>query len=231
MDNVVIKCKGIKKTYGTGENEVYALKTTDLNVQSGKLTMLVGPSGSGKTTLISIIATILTPDAGELFLLNQDMNKMTADEKAHFRNQHLGIVFQSLFLIPTLTVLENVALPLVVGGYTQEAANEKAMELLVRVHLDHRADVSPAILSKGQQQRVAISRAMVNDSQIIICDEPTSALDHVVGFEIMDFLHGLAIHSGKAVLVVTHDHRIFSYADRVVEMSDGEITNGDEKGK
>lgn len=232
MENVVVKCRGVKKTYGHGENEVHALKKTDLDVEAGKLTLLVGPSGSGKTTLISIIATILTPDGGELFLLGQDVGLMTSNEKAHFRNQHMGIVFQSLFLIPSLTVLENVSLPLIVAGFTQEEADRKSRELLEMVHLDHRANFSPALLSKGQQQRVAISRAMVNDSQIIICDEPTSALDHVVGFEIMDFLHGLAKKSGKAVLVVTHDHRIFSYADRVVEMSDGEIVaTNTEQGK
>ena len=108
-----------------GENEVHALKKTDLDVEAGKLTLLVGPSGSGKTTLISIIATILTPDGGELFLLGQDVGLMTSNEKAHFRNQHMGIVFQSLFLIPSLTVLENVSLPLIVAGYTQEEADRK----------------------------------------------------------------------------------------------------------
>jgi putative ABC transport system ATP-binding protein len=223
MGDIVIKCKGVKKTYGSGENVVYALKSTDLEVESGKLTLLVGPSGSGKTTLISIIATILTPDEGELILLDQDVGNMTSDEKAQFRCKHLGIVFQSLFLIPSLTVMENIALPLIIAGYTEEESNIRAFELLERVHLGHKANVSPSLLSKGQQQRVAISRAMINDSRIIICDEPTSALDHVAGFEIMDFLHGLALNSSKAVLVVTHDHRIFSYADRIVEMSDGEI--------
>jgi putative ABC transport system ATP-binding protein len=227
MEQPIIKCRGIIKTYGSGENLVHALKSTDLEVFGGKLTLLVGPSGSGKTTLISIIATILTPDEGDLIVLGQDIGLMTSDEKAQFRCKHMGIVFQSLFLIPTLTVLENVALPLIVAGETEESANKRAMELLERVHLEHKALVSPSVLSKGQQQRVAISRAMINDSQIIICDEPTSALDHVAGFEIMDFLHGLAINSSKVVLVVTHDHRIFSYADRVVEMADGEIINSD----
>ena len=207
-----------------GENTVYALKSTDLEVESGKLTLLVGPSGSGKTTLISIIATILTPDEGELFLLGEDVGAMTSNEKAHSACQHLGIVFQSLFLIPSLTVLENIALPLVIAGYSEEESRScRVYELLEKVHLEHKANFSPTLLSKGQQQRVAISRAMINDSRIIICDEPTSALDHVAGFEIMDFLHGLALNSSKAVLVVTHDHRIFSYADRIVEMSDGEI--------
>lgn len=224
MEKAAIRCRGIKKTYGSGENLVYALEHIDLDIFPNQLTILAGPSGSGKTTLISIIATILTPDAGELTLLDTNIGNLSEDEKAKFRNQNLGIVFQSLFLIPTLTVLENVTLPLIIAGENEELAKEKAMTLLKRVHLDHRSHTSPALLSKGQQQRIAIARAMVNDSQIIICDEPTSSLDHVTGFEIMEFLHELALNATKVVLVVTHDPRIFSYADRVVNINDGQIT-------
>ncbi len=223
MNQAAVKCKGISKTYGTGENKVKALKSTDLDLFQGQLTLIVGPSGSGKTTLISIIATILKADEGELILLNQDIGRMSENEKACFRRTHIGMVFQSLFLMPTLTVLENVSLPLIISGYSEETANKKAEELLEVVHLTHRSNVSPALLSKGQQQRVAIARAMVNDSSIIICDEPTSSLDHVTGFEIMDFLHHLALHSSRVILVVTHDPRIFSYGDRVISMSDGQI--------
>ncbi len=224
MSSVVIKCKNIKKTYGFGENKVEALKNTNLDIDSEKLTLLVGPSGSGKTTLVSIIATILTPDEGELILLGQKIDGMGEIEKANFRCNNIGIVFQSLFLIPTLTIAENVALPLIVGGMKEKPALEKAMHFLEQVHLAHRSHVSPTLLSKGQQQRVAIARAMINEASIIICDEPTSALDHVSGFEIMEFLHSIAQNSSKAVLVVTHDPRIFSYADRIIPMCDGEIT-------
>lgn len=224
MDQIAIRCKNIKKTYGSNEARVEALKSTDLEIKKGELTILAGPSGSGKTTLISIIATILTPDSGELFLLDKDINRMTEDEKSTFRRDNIGIVFQSLFLIPTLTVIENVTLPLIVAGCSEEVANEKASNLLKMVNLDHKERVSPSLLSKGQQQRVAIARAMINDSSIIVCDEPTSALDHVAGFAVMDFLHGLALNSSKVVLVVTHDQRIFSYADRIINMSDGQIT-------
>lgn len=225
----LIQCKGISKTYGKDENKVEALKKTDLEIYGGDLTLLVGPSGSGKTTLISILATILTPDSGELTLLDQPVEKMTEDEKAHFRCENIGIVFQSLFLIPSLTVAENVALPLIAQGKGAKLAEEKAIGLLDKVHLAHRAHASPRDLSKGQQQRVAIARAMINDAAIMICDEPTSALDHTVGFEIMDFLHHLAKNSARTVVVVTHDSRIFSYADRIVSMSDGEITGPEEK--
>jgi len=225
QNTLVISGEGLSKSYGSDEARVNALKDASLQVYSGQLTLLVGPSGSGKTTLISIIATILTPDTGQLTILNQPILGMSEAETSAFRRNSIGIVFQSLFLISTLTVAENVALPLIIGGMDEKLAIEKARELLVQFRLAHRSEVAPTSLSKGQQQRVAIARAMINDAPIIICDEPTSSLDHVSGFEIMNFLQTLAKKSSKAVLVVTHDPRIFSYADRVISMSDGEITS------
>jgi putative ABC transport system ATP-binding protein len=229
MGAVAVKCKGIKKSYGDEENRVEALKSTDLEIYKGQLTLLVGPSGSGKTTLISIIATILTQDAGELILLDHKMEGMNEIQKAAFRNEYIGIVFQSLFLIPTLTVAENVALPLVIRGIAEKHAIDEAFHFLEKVSLAHKAHVSPGHLSKGQQQRVAIARAMINNAAILICDEPTSSLDHVSGFEIMNYLHEISKDSTKSVLVVTHDPRIFSYADRIIAMSDGEITSEEVK--
>lgn len=226
MEKIAIQCKGIKKSYGESENRIEALKNIDLDVHQGELTLLVGPSGSGKTTLISIITTILTPDDGQLYLLDQDASAMTDDEKAQFRRKNMGVVFQSLFLIPTLTVLENVTVPLLVDGFDDEAAEAKAMETLTQMNIAHRSHASPAKLSKGQQQRVAIARAIINDSKIVICDEPTSALDQSSGLQIMSILHDLASKSSKAVLVVTHDHRTFPYADRIVNINDGQIISG-----
>lgn len=224
---IAIQCKNIKKSYGAGEARVEALRGVDLEVERGELTLLVGPSGSGKTTLLSIITTILTPDEGELFLLGQDVNKMSEDEKAHFCLHNLGVVFQSLVLVPSLTVAENISLPLLVAGRPQPEAYQKAMGLLSQMNIMNKANISPDFLSKGQQQRVAIARAMINDSEIIVCDEPTSALDHVAGNEIMALLKGLAQKYKKTILVVTHDHRIFSFADRIIYMSDGQITPGE----
>lgn len=224
MDNIAIKCANIKKHYGSGECRVEALRGVDLEIEKGKFTLLVGPSGSGKTTLLSIITTILTPDDGNLFLLGQNINKMSADQKAHFCLHNLGVVFQSLVLVPTLTVAENIALPLVVAGYPMIEAHKRAITLLREMSIGSKAHFSPEQLSKGQQQRVAIARAMINDSKIIVCDEPTSALDHVAGNEIMTLLKELALNYSKTILVVTHDHRIFSFADRIVYMSDGQVT-------
>lgn len=227
MDQIAISCKNIKKSYGENETRIDALRGVDLEVKKGELTLLVGPSGSGKTTLLSVITTILTPDEGELKLLGKDVNSMSADEKAQFCRENLGIVFQSLFLIPSLTAAENISLPLLVAGESQETADSKALEILKRFNLENRWNTSPANLSKGQQQRVAIGRAIANDSKIMVCDEPTSSLDHTAGEEIMAILKDLASQSSKAVLVVTHDHRIFPFADRIITMSDGLIISGE----
>lgn len=223
MKNIAIQCKGITKSYGMKETRIDALKGIDLDIELGQLTLLVGPSGSGKTTLLSIITTILTPDEGQLFLLGQDIGKMSEDERAQFSRDNLGIVFQSLYLIPSLTVVENVCLPLLIAGRNYPEAYKKAIDVLEQMNIAERAHFSPAQLSKGQQQRVAIARAMANDSKIIVCDEPTSALDHTAGNEIMSILKNLAVHSSRAILVVTHDHRIFSFADRIIFISDGQI--------
>lgn len=223
MVEIAIRCKGIKKHYGENENRVEALKGIDLDIYQGQLTLLVGPSGSGKTTLLSIITTILTPDAGELFLLEQNVREMRDIERAKFCRDNLGIVFQSLFLIPTLTVVENITLPLIIAGLNQKIAIDKAMGLLDRMHLAHRSHATPELLSKGQQQRIAIARAMINDSKILVCDEPTSALDQTSGLEIMALLREKVLHSSRAVLVVTHDQRTFPFADRIIQMNDGQI--------
>lgn len=225
---MAIQCRGIKKTYGSGDNKVEALKGIDLDVPAGKLCLLVGPSGSGKTTLLSIITTILTPDEGELHLLGTNPFQLPETQKAEFCRNNLGVVFQSLFLIPTLTVTENVSLPLLIDGHTQEEAIRQSLEILEKMKLMDHAVSSPANLSKGQQQRVAIARAMVTEANIIICDEPTSALDQARGHDIMDYLHHLSMEHGKTVLVVTHDHRIFPLADHIVSINDGLLTGNNE---
>lgn len=218
-----VQCKGIKKVYGKGEALIHALNDVSIEIYEGDLTMLVGPSGSGKTTLLSIMTGILTPDEGELTILGHNMKLMQEKEKALFYANNLGIVFQSLFLIPTLTVAENVSLPMLITNHPEKEAMDKAHKILKQLHIDHRATASPMNLSKGQQQRVAIARAMINDAKILICDEPTSALDHESGFEVMSLLREFAKKFLKAVLVVTHDHRIFQFSDRIINISDGQI--------
>lgn len=225
-DRIAIKCRGITKSYGEKETRIEALKGIDLDVRSGQLTILEGPSGSGKSTLLSVIATILTPDSGELYLLGEEVLKMPHNKRAKFCRTHLGIVFQSLFLIPTLSVVENVSLPLLIAGYSKRKAFKRSMEILKMMKIDHRAYVSPTTLSRGQQQKVAIARAIINESQILVCDEPTSSLDQHAGHDTMEILKELAKEAFKAVLVVTHDHRIFSFADRIISINDGLIMSG-----
>lgn len=227
MNSIAIECRGIKKHYGANENRVDALRGIDLEIFKGQLTLLVGPSGSGKTTLLSIITTILTPNEGELKLLDQNMKELSDNQRAQFCRDHLGIVFQSLFLIPTLSVVENISLPLVIAGHNKKIANNKALDLLDKMHLIHRQNSSPNLLSKGQQQRVAIARAMINESEILVCDEPTSSLDQSSGLEIMTLLRDKVLSASRAVLVVTHDQRTFPFADRIIYMNDGQIVSGE----
>jgi putative ABC transport system ATP-binding protein len=222
-NNPFIQCENIKKVYGTPPNQTQALKGITLDIYPGELTLLVGPSGSGKTTLLSILSNILTADEGNLFLLGQDVSTMDPHEKASFCRKHIGILFQSYFLVPTLNLAENVAVPLLIEGEDYDRCITKALDFLKRFQLDHRYELSPSILSKGQQQKVAMARAMIKDADILLCDEPTSALDHVSGAEVMTILHEICKEKKKAVVVVTHDHRIFKFADRIINMSDGSL--------
>lgn len=220
---IAVKCKDIKKFYGQGEDRTAALRGVNLEIFEKKLTLLVGPSGSGKTTLMSIIQTILTPDEGDLFILGHHMNKMNELEKAHFRNENIGVVFQALYLIPTLTVLENVTLPLIIKGENENKAKKKGSRILEQLHIGEKIHSPPTQLSRGQQQRVAIARALINDSKIILCDEPTSALDQEHGFACMSILRDLVVSDHRTVLVITHDHRIFPFADHIINLNDGLI--------
>lgn len=225
---MTIQCKGISKYYGKGENRLQALKEVDLELFAGKLTLLVGPSGSGKTTLLSIIHTILTPDEGDLFILGHHINSMNELEKAQLRSQHIGVIFQALYLIPTLTVLENTTLPLVILGTNEEEAEEKGIDLLKKLNIGEKVNSPPTQLSRGQQQRVAIARALINDPKIIMCDEPTSALDQKAGLEFMTLLRDHALQNNQTVLVVTHDQRIFPFSDRILHINDGIIEEKNE---
>ena len=224
QSDVAVKCHGLKKTYGEGTAAVQALRQVDLEILTGELLMLVGPSGCGKTTLISIIAGILDQSDGDCLVFDQDFKNMRAGDKTRYRGQNIGFVFQAYNLIPALTAAENVAVPLLVHGVKRSQAVERAREVLKQVGFDERMMNSlPTGLSGGQQQRVAIARAMVHNPKLIVCDEPTSALDHDNGQRIMELLREVALQEGRALVVVTHDARIFGFADRIARMDDGRI--------
>ncbi|MBI5772271.1 MAG: ABC transporter ATP-binding protein [Verrucomicrobia bacterium] len=202
-----------------------ALRGVNLEIHTGELMMLVGPSGCGKTTLISVIAGVLRRDGGDCSVFDNDYLEMAEVETTRFRGQNIGFVFQAFNLIPALTAAENVAAPLIINGVKRRSAVEQARELLVTVGFDDRMMRSlPQDLSGGQQQRVAIARAMAHNPRLIVCDEPTSALDSETGQMVMELMRRLALGKDRALLVVTHDTRIFGFADRIARMDDGRIT-------
>ena len=222
---LAVSCKNIKKTYVTGTSRVEALRGIDLEIEMGNLLMIVGPSGSGKTTLISIIAAILTQDEGECLLCNDNVNAMKNGEKTAYRGKNIGFVFQAFNLVPTLTSAENVAVPLILNGTPRQEAEARAFELLEKLGIPEKANTPPVELSGGQQQRVAIARSMVHHPKLIVCDEPTAYLDHQTGQKVLETLKTSALNENRALIVVTHDARIFGFADKIVKMEDGRIVN------
>jgi putative ABC transport system ATP-binding protein len=222
-DGVAVRFADVVKTYGTGSSQVVALRGVDLEVKAGELMMLVGPSGCGKTTLISVVAGILDPDEGQCHVFGHDFRAMTAREKTRYRGETIGFVFQAFNLLPTLTAAENAAVPLLINGTPRKEAVERARDMLARVGLGDRGNALPSQLSGGQQQRVAIARALVHGPKLIVCDEPTSALDAQTGHKVMELMRELALGDDRALIVVTHDARIFDFADRIAKMNDGRV--------
>ncbi len=221
----IVTCGGVTKTYGRGNAAVHALRGVDLEIRQGELLMLEGPSGCGKTTLISVLAGLLERDSGDCSILGRDYEQMSLNETTFFRGQNIGFVFQAFNLIPALTAVENAAVPLLIAHVKRQAAMAQAREVLQELGFDERMMRSlPAALSGGQQQRVAIARAMVHSPRLIVCDEPTSALDRESGHMVMDLMRRFALSSDRALVVVTHDDRIFEFADRIARMEDGRIT-------
>src|SRR5579862_378481 len=221
--DLAVKLTGVTKSYGSGDSRVTALRGVDLEVATDELMMLVGPSGCGKTTLISVVAGILDQDGGECLVFGEDLLRMKDRERVRFRGDNIGFVFQSFNLLPTLTAAENTAIPLLLKGVPRKEAIRKASEVLERVGLSGRGRSIPAQLSGGQQQRVAIARSLVHNPRLIVCDEPTSALDHQTGHKVLELFREVAMGDGRSLIIVTHDSRIFSFADRIATMDDGRI--------
>jgi putative ABC transport system ATP-binding protein len=220
---VAVACRGVTKVFGTGEARVEALRGVELDVALGQMTMLVGPSGCGKTTLLSVIAGLLDRTAGEIHVLGVDTAMLSGAQRIEFRRRNVGFVFQQYNLLPALTAAENAAVPLLVGGMARRRAVEQAAELLDGLGLADRSHALPAELSGGQQQRVAFARALIHAPRLIVCDEPTAALDADTGKRVMEALTQVAVRPDRAVIVVTHDNRIFGFADRIAHMEDGRI--------
>ncbi|MFO1518718.1 MAG: ABC transporter ATP-binding protein [bacterium] len=218
-----VSTRQLVKSFENGELATPVLKGIDLDCRAGEILMIVGPSGCGKTTLLSCVAGTLDIDSGRIFVFGEEISAMKEKTLLDFRAQNLGFIFQSFNLIPTLTLAENVAVPMFLNGYDEEEARASSMEILEKVGLGKRGDDKVTHLSGGQQQRVAIARALVHQPRLVICDEPTSALDGKTGAGVVALLKDVAKSEGRSVILVTHDHRIFHFADRIVEMEDGQV--------
>jgi putative ABC transport system ATP-binding protein len=224
----LVRCVGIEKSFGQGQARIQVLRGTDFDARAGEMTYLVGPSGCGKTTLISIIGAILSCDDGELEVLGTDLRQQSRKQLADFRLAHFGFIFQQFNLLTALSATENASIPLVARGESNKAAEQKAGELLEKLGLGEHRHKMPNQLSGGQQQRVAIARALVHQPHILICDEPTASLDAASGHTVMELLRELSVEDQRSVIVVTHDNRIFEFADRIHHMSDGVIERIDD---
>jgi putative ABC transport system ATP-binding protein len=222
-DEMAVRVRGVTKEFGSGGSLTQALRGVDLDVPYGEMLMLIGPSGCGKTTLVSIVAGTLEPTAGDVQVLGHDLVTMSNGRKVRFRRENVGFIFQAFNLLPALTAVENAAVPLLIAGWRRGHAVEAAADVLERLGLGDRLAGLPSELSGGQQQRVAIARALVHEPRLLVCDEPTSALDAANGRITMELIQQVAVQPDRAVIVVTHDSRVYSFADRIAAMEDGRI--------
>jgi len=225
LSDIAVQCRGVQKAFGNGGGKVLALRGVDLDVSYGAMTLLVGPSGCGKTTLLSVIAGLLNTTGGEVTVLGEQIERLPGSQQILFRRKNLGFLFQEYNLLPALTAAENGALPLLAAGVSRRNAIKEAKRLLDALGMGDRADALPKQLSGGQQQRVALARALIHKPSLLVCDEPTAALDADTGHVVMELLAAEAVRPERAVLVVTHDNRIFGFADTIARMDDGRIVN------
>ena len=225
--NPVIKVEGITKTYVMGDETVHALRGLSFSMQPGEYMAIMGTSGSGKSTLLNILGCLDTPTEGSYFLEGQDVARMDDDQLSAVRREKFGFVFQSFNLIPQITVIENIEVPLFYQGWHERRSAERARELAERVGLGDRIKHRPTELSGGQRQRVAIARALANDPALILADEPTGNLDTKTGREIMAILDALAAQ-GRTVILVTHEREVAEHAQRIINLSDGDIASDED---
>ena len=230
MTQTMIEANEIRMALGEGAGRVEALKGINLSLAGGELTLLMGPSGSGKTTLLSVLGCMLSPTSGSVNIRGRAVTGLDAEALAQVRRENIGFVFQSYHLFPTLTAAENVRLSLDVRGHRCLDARAKAKEALATVGLGHKAGAFPRALSGGEQQRVAVARAIVGNPSLLLADEPTAALDSENGQAVMTVLAELAKDPSRAMFIVTHDPRIVPFADRILRIEDGRIVDDQRSG-
>ena len=222
-NKLIIELKNVWKIYKMGDVEVIALSGLDLSVKKGEFISIMGPSGSGKSTAMNMIGCLDIPTKGSIYLDGKDISKMSESNLAQIRGKKIGFIFQQFNLIPTLTALENVTLPMIFQNIPKSERTEKARKLLNMVGLGDRMDHKPNELSGGQQQRVAIARSLSNNPEVILADEPTGNLDSKTGSTVLDFLKKLHIEEGKTIIMVTHDEDVAKKADRIEYLRDGKV--------
>jgi putative ABC transport system ATP-binding protein len=227
--DVAVRIRGVAKQFGSGEQAVHALRDINWDVYSGQMTLIIGPSGCGKTTLLSVIAGILDCDRGELEIYGSLLTSMSDRARTRFRARSIGFIFQQYNLLPALTAAENAAIPLVIAGWSRDRAVRRASEILDSLGMGKKLNNLPNQLSGGQMQRVAIARALTHEPKLLVCDEPTAALDHETGLSVMRLLRQAAVRPDRAVVVVTHDNRVFHFGDRIARMDDGAIVSVEEQ--
>jgi putative ABC transport system ATP-binding protein len=221
---MAIEARGLKKWFGEGDARTLATSDVNLEVYLGEMIYIVGPSGSGKTTLLSMISGILRPNEGTVMVEGTDLWSIDDDQRADFRLNRIGFVFQDFHLFPRLTTAENVAIPMILRHKPWDESVQEALKYLEAVGLGNRADLPPVKLSGGEQQRVAIARAMIGRPDILIMDEPTASLDGETGRNIVAFIKKELLNENRSIVIVSHDARIYEFADRIVNMEDGRIT-------
>ncbi len=221
----LIRLENVSKTYRMGDNDVHALRAANLTIERGKMAAIIGSSGSGKSTLMNIIGFLDRPSSGRYWYQDQDVSSLNEDELSRIRNQEIGFVFQSFFLLPRLTAMQNVLLPLFYRGTAEEEAKEMSQRMLDKMGVGHLAHHRPNQLSGGQQQRVAIARALVGDPKVILADEPTGALDSDTGHEVMQLFTNLHRDEGRTIVIITHDKDISRRCECVMTIKDGVLTN------
>ena len=220
-----VACHDVRKSFGDGSAKLAVLRGIEFTAAVGALTFIVGPSGCGKTTLLSVIAGLLNADGGHVELFGENVARLPARERIEFRRRNLGFVFQQCNLLPALNAAENAAVPLLAAGRSRGESVARSRALLTELGLGERLSAFPTKLSGGEQQRVALARALVHEPRLVICDEPTAALDQAAGQAVMDLLATAAVQPDRAVIVVTHDTRVFHYADSIAHLDDGRIVN------
>ena len=223
MEENIIRIRDVRKIYQMGSEQIPAINGISMNIKREEVCCLLGKSGSGKSTLLNLMAGLEKPTSGKILFHKKHIERMNEDQLADFRRQYIGFVFQSYNLLPTLTALENVTLPLIFQGMPVKERKERAMEMLKAVGLEERALHKPREMSGGQQQRVSIARAFVNQPPVVFADEPTGNLDTKTTYEMMDLITGIAKKNKQTLIIVTHDLELSDYADRIIVLQDGKI--------